>query len=556
MGLFSFLFRFVLLFFSSVLVAHVLIQHLAPPQPPGTMSSPVNTHGHTYHVVCFGTEKLSSSSSEDVIVFHHGNLVNTVTYLPLQQQLWHHHQVPSCSVDRLGMGWSLAPNAWNFSLADEADGIETALNQVINSSSSSPSFIHAGHSGGGPIAFLLASRHRNGLLLYDAVTTASFQCHDFVATMNYFGSVLNGNFFFFLQKSGLRRAISWLSVDASVPLAPKTEHKSLFVSSVLQDSVFSSEIAHFFRTESNAKTATAIASHSIRGVKTVILKADPSEIDMSCSNEKSATFLSQLGCDTFQINQNGYHHMNQIEDVQSTLQALKFLKKKMKKGTLSREFDESVVEIEVVEEPITSRVPTQLSLSSFVKSPGAYFEKWIGEQQVICGGPPWSVTATLPRVITGFLGAFIGLACLGLIDQYALSQYKIRAILASFGATSVLVFGAPESPLAQPRNVFFGSTFSALIGLFCRNISLVRPDLMWLSGSLATSLAIAVMIVTNTVHPPAGATAFICATSTDPFLVSQGYLVVVTPVMLGCLILLSVAVIIDNFFLNFPRYWI
>lgn len=74
-------------------------------------------------------------------------------------------------------------------------------------------------------------------------------------------------------------------------------------------------------------------------------------------------------------------------------------------------------------------------------------------------------------------------------------------IMAPFGATTVLVFGLPNSPLAQPKNVIFGHLITALIGL----IFLHSFGVTSFSLALATGLGVASMMLTDTTHPPAGA---------------------------------------------------
>ena len=98
------------------------------------------------------------------------------------------------------------------------------------------------------------------------------------------------------------------------------------------------------------------------------------------------------------------------------------------------------------------------------------------------------------------------------------------AVVGSFGASAVLLYSVPASPLSQPRTVFFGQAFSSLIGvcitkLFALNsgFNLNYTDhswsLVWIAGALATALAILIMQLTRTIHPPGGATAVLAATS-------------------------------------------
>lgn len=89
------------------------------------------------------------------------------------------------------------------------------------------------------------------------------------------------------------------------------------------------------------------------------------------------------------------------------------------------------------------------------------------------------------------------------------------------GASAVLVYGAIESPLAQPRALLGGHFIASLIGVCITKLfSLVHneqrfDELRWLAGSLSTATAIVVMQITETTHPPAGASALLAAVSPD-----------------------------------------
>ncbi|ESQ81022.1 HPP family protein [Asticcacaulis sp. YBE204] len=106
----------------------------------------------------------------------------------------------------------------------------------------------------------------------------------------------------------------------------------------------------------------------------------------------------------------------------------------------------------------------------------------------------------------GALGAFIGigitaLTCLLLSRQIGLSPW----LVAPLGASAVLVFAVPASPLAQPWAVVGGNTVSAIVGLICASLV---PDPV-IAASLAVSLAIAAMFATRSLHPPGGAMALL-----------------------------------------------
>ena len=100
----------------------------------------------------------------------------------------------------------------------------------------------------------------------------------------------------------------------------------------------------------------------------------------------------------------------------------------------------------------------------------------------------------------------------------------------SKGATAVLVYGAIESPLAQPRALVGGHFIASLIGVSITKLfSLLHntdrfDELRWLAGSLSTATAIVVMQITETTHPPAGASALLAAVS--PEITELGWLVI------------------------------
>ena len=115
-------------------------------------------------------------------------------------------------------------------------------------------------------------------------------------------------------------------------------------------------------------------------------------------------------------------------------------------------------------------------------------------------------------------------------------------LIGSFGASSVLVYGAIESPLAQPRNLVGGHVISALAGVV---IYKLMPDIIWLTAPLAVAVSIVLMQITKTLHPPGGATALIAVIGSGK-IKALGFLYVLTPVLSGALILLMTALIFNN----------
>jgi CBS domain-containing membrane protein len=141
-----------------------------------------------------------------------------------------------------------------------------------------------------------------------------------------------------------------------------------------------------------------------------------------------------------------------------------------------------------------------------------------------------------------FLGSFIGIGLIAYIQTLHLPISDVVYLIGSFGASSVLVYGVIESPLAQPRNLIGGHVISAIIGV---TVLQFIPDLIYITAPLAVSLSIVFMQITKTLHPPGGATALI-AVSGSVELKNLGYWYVISPVFLGCLILLLVALIFNN----------
>jgi len=143
-----------------------------------------------------------------------------------------------------------------------------------------------------------------------------------------------------------------------------------------------------------------------------------------------------------------------------------------------------------------------------------------------------------------FIGAFIGIGFIGYIQSITLPQQDNVFLIGSFGASAVLIFGAANSPLAQPRNLIFGHLFSAIIGVTVHKL-IPGPEALWLSAALSVSLSIVVMQITRTMHPPGGATALIATIGTEK-ITNLGFLYVLAPVMSGVLILLIVALVVNN----------
>jgi CBS-domain-containing membrane protein len=124
------------------------------------------------------------------------------------------------------------------------------------------------------------------------------------------------------------------------------------------------------------------------------------------------------------------------------------------------------------------------------------------------------------NILISSLGAFL---CMFLIAYFnSIDQTNIW-LIPPFGASLVLVMAVHKSPLAKPRNVFFGHVFSASSGVLMFYFLGGTP----LSISLGVSLAIFIMLITNTIHPPAGANPVIA------ILGAKSFEFVIMPVAIG-----------------------
>jgi CBS domain-containing membrane protein len=141
-----------------------------------------------------------------------------------------------------------------------------------------------------------------------------------------------------------------------------------------------------------------------------------------------------------------------------------------------------------------------------------------------------------------FIGSFLGIGIIGFLNSQYLSIYDNLYLIGSFGASSVLIYGVINSPLAQPRNLIGGHLISAFIGVL---IYKLIPGQVWLSGALSVSLSIVLMQITKTLHPPGGATALI-ANLPSAKIQALGFFYVLSPVLSGVLILLIVALVCNN----------
>ena len=144
-------------------------------------------------------------------------------------------------------------------------------------------------------------------------------------------------------------------------------------------------------------------------------------------------------------------------------------------------------------------------------------------------------------LIAGFFSAFT----IGVLTVLTYKSTLGYFIAGSFGSSMVLLFGFPESPFAQPKNVFFGHLCTALVGVIFVNLV---PLPIYINIALGVGAGVFFMILLNIVHPPAGGNPIIVIIG------SASYDYLITPIIFGCIIILLIAILVNKFLLqkNYP----
>ncbi|BCJ89751.1 membrane protein [Terrihabitans soli] len=141
------------------------------------------------------------------------------------------------------------------------------------------------------------------------------------------------------------------------------------------------------------------------------------------------------------------------------------------------------------------------------------------------------------------IGALIGILVTGFVTQYALgSSAAVPLLIAPMGASSVLLFAVPASPLAQPWSVLGGNLIASIAGV---TAALWIED-PFIASAVAVGAAIALMMACKCIHPPSGAVA-LTAVLGGPAVHAAGYGFVLWPVGVNTILLLLTAFIYNNF---------
>ena len=139
------------------------------------------------------------------------------------------------------------------------------------------------------------------------------------------------------------------------------------------------------------------------------------------------------------------------------------------------------------------------------------------------------------------LAGIFSIATIGILTFLTYKTEFGIFLLASFGSSMVLLYGYPESPFAQPKNVFFGHLVTAIVGLIVLNFV---PLPLFITIPLAVGFGVGLMILFNVTHPPAGGNPIIVIVGS----VSFDYLF--SPVITGSIIIITSAIIINRYILK------
>lgn len=143
------------------------------------------------------------------------------------------------------------------------------------------------------------------------------------------------------------------------------------------------------------------------------------------------------------------------------------------------------------------------------------------------GAPSPAAGAGAVSIVLAGLGTFIALAAVGALA----STTRMPWVLGSFGASCVLLFGFPQGPFSQPRNIIGGHLLTSVVGL----VFLKACGPGWVAMAAAAACATSLMLWTRTTHPPAGSNPIIIFMGHD-----AGWSFLAMPVAFGALVIVGV----------------
>jgi CBS-domain-containing membrane protein len=168
---------------------------------------------------------------------------------------------------------------------------------------------------------------------------------------------------------------------------------------------------------------------------------------------------------------------------------------------------------------------------------------WLKIFTKMSGSEQNPLKVSIKTACIGFIGGFTTIGLLAFLTSFTSTAW----LMAPFGASCVLVFIAWDAPLSQPRNIVGGHLISAAVGLVLYHL---LGDELWVIA-LGVGLAIALMHVTRTTHPPAGANPIVV------IMAGSSWSFLLNPVLIGSIMIVLVALLINNLDhkRQYPKFW-
>lgn len=145
------------------------------------------------------------------------------------------------------------------------------------------------------------------------------------------------------------------------------------------------------------------------------------------------------------------------------------------------------------------------------------------------------------NIIKSFLAGFFSFLTISFLTLLTYKTDFGIFLIASFGSTMVILYGYPDSPFAQPKNIFFGHLLTATTGIIFVNYI---PLPIYLMIPAAVGLGVFLMILLNVTHPPAGGNPIIVIIG------SSSFSYIISPVIIGSLIVIVFGVVLNRFILS------
>lgn len=188
-------------------------------------------------------------------------------------------------------------------------------------------------------------------------------------------------------------------------------------------------------------------------------------------------------------------------------------------------------------------------LVSTSNSAASYFSKFNGTQ-----GPQPALSGA--HIVVSGLTALLGFSALALPVHFIDSLDPLY-LIGPFGSSAALLYGAPDAPFSQPRNVIGGHVVSATVGVTVMKLSTMLAFGVWFSAPLAVAGSIVAMQATRTFHPPAAGTGLLAVVGSK-VLHDLGFAFVLSPVAVGSTTLVLAAVVLNNLLPSrqYPKRWL